>query len=760
MTPFKKSTILVFCLLILFGLEYLGFLVGMNNYFYDLAFRLRGSEKPQDNIIVAAIDEKTLAELGPWPIQRTYYASLLEKTKLAEVVAFDVMMAETTPGDDRLAQAMKRYAPTVLPIIIKEDLSIEDPVQTLSATPAGHVHIERGIDGVAREIYHTLYFQGRRLPSFSSRIYELVKKRSLPRTAPLPEHYEGEGITQADLMRINYRGGPGTIRRVSFLDILQGVYPADHFKGKIVLVGITAMGLVDSVTTPYAETRIGTSGVEVQANIVDNLLLAEGVRVVPLSVSWLIGLAAALGLYVFFYRLTEEAGVLLLAAALVLYSLLTFLVFSSWHVWNPPAAALISFVVLLALAYLFKLQAAAVSLGATYASILPHLRNRGGADQREAVKAGLSGVLTPRGIQKQALVLNNLTHQLVFEKELSDRILLSDIFGVAVFDPEGRLIVANPDIYRLCTANEIFPGNRDRFIAELTPHVLERKAVNPAFDHWLKAPSITVSLSRPETRYLMVDLSLLSVEEKKYSLFILSDITKIKELEILKSQIVSIVSHELKTPMTNIQGFSELLAGSLEGELNQYAGIILEESVRLTKFVNTFLDINRIEEGRQPIRKTPVSVSALIRQVDVKMQPSAREKGIRLSAETPDETPPILIDKALTEQALLNLTENAIKYSPPNSRVTIRVTTEQPDSLKIDIADTGYGIREEELKRIFEKFYRANAEVAEDVKGSGLGLAFVKEAVEAQGGRVTVDSVFGQGSTFSLIFPKGTPEGA
>jgi signal transduction histidine kinase len=514
------------------------------------------------------------------------------------------------------------------------------------------------------------------------------------------------------------------------------------------------MGLVDSVTTPFAEKRLGTSGVEVQANIVNNLLLDEAITVIPLEVRWLIGIVIGLLLYLFFFRMTEGMGLLLLIAAVILYSLSTFFAFTLQHVWNPPAATLISFLVLLVLAYIFKLQAAAISLGDTYDAIRPHLRNGGNVAYKPAqVKAGLSGVLTPKGIERQALVLNDITNQLIFEKELSDRILLSDIFGVAVFDPDGRLIIANRDVHNLCTANAISLDNRNIFVAELAPHVLEKGDYRPALERWLQTPSITVFLNKPETCYLKVDISLLSVAEKNYTLFILSDITKIKEVEILKGQIVSIVSHELKTPMTNIQGFSELLVGSLEGELNRYAGIIQEESVRLTKFINTFLDINRIEEGRQVIRKVPVQVSALIKQVEVKMQPSAKDKGIMLSTEILVEPAPILLDRALTEQALLNLIENAIKYSPHDSRVILQAT-ERPDFVKIDVIDNGYGIKENDQRRIFDKFYRANAELPEDVKGSGLGLAFVKEAVEAQGGQVAVKSTFGKGSTFSLIFPK------
>jgi len=759
MILFKKILLPILCLLILFCLDYLGFLGGMNHYFYDLAFRLRGPEKPLAKIVIVAVDEETLAELGPWPLKRSYYAKALEKMRAAAVVAFDIVMAETSPDDPLLAKTMKQYGAAVLPVIINEDLTIEDPSGMLRGMRAGHVHIERGIDGVAREVHHTLYFKGRMLPSFSSVIYELAGQKPFLRKIQPTSLRDEKTIVQADRMRINYHGGPGAFARISLLDVTRGAYPADYFRGKIVLVGITAMGLVDSAMTPYAETRLGTSGVEIQANIVNNLLLAEAIRVVPLAGHWLIAAMVALSLYPLFFRITEGMGVLLLTAALLLYSLCTFLAFSMWHVWNPPAAAYISFLIMLVLAYIFKLQAAAVSLGVTYEAIRPHLRNAEARDKPEPVRAGLAGILTPRGIQRQALVLHDITNQLIFEKELSDRILLSDIFGVAVFAPDGRLTIANRDIIRLCEANAIPPDSRDRFIAELAPHVMEKGKGDPTLEGWRQMKSITILLNKPEKRYLKVDLSLLSVADKEYVLFILSDITKVKEVEILKGQIVSIVSHELKAPMTNIRGFSELLVDNLEGEMHQFAGIILEESVRLTKFVNTFLDINRMEEGRQPIRKTPIDLAALLRQAVVKMQPMAKDKGIHIQAEASAETGPVALDKDLTEQAILNLAENAVKYSPPDGRVTIRLV-EQPDSVRVEVADNGYGIREEDQSRIFDKFYRANADTAEDVKGSGLGLAFVKEAVLAQGGQVTVASTFGQGATFSIVFPKAVTESA
>jgi signal transduction histidine kinase len=760
MTAPRKIFFLVFCLLLLTLLEYLGLFSGMNTYFYDLAFRIRGPRAPLDRIVIVAIDEKTLETLGRWPLRRSLYASILEKTAAADVVAFDVMMVEPSTDDAVFANKMREYGKTMLPVSIETDMSIALPAPAFSPVPAGHVHIERGIDGIVRDVFHTIDFQGRRLPSFASRIYEIAGWPPFSRGAPVIGKPDATGdIVQSDPMRINYYGGPGTFLHLSFLDVFNGIYPREYFQGKIVLVGITAMGLVDSATTPYSETRMGTAGVEIQANILSNLFQGNAIRTVPTGARWLIGGLLAVLMYWLFIRISEAWSAVLLIAVLAACSVIVFVLFANRHVWYDPAGTYLSMLAVLVLAYIYKLNDAALSLGLTYAAIRPHLRKTGTREMPGPVGSGLSGILTPKGIQAQAFVLNDITHQLIFEKELSDRILLSDVFGVAVFDPDGRLIMANKDIHELCTANAIALDDRDRFIAGLALHVMEKEKSDPVFEQWLKMTSITLFLAKPQKRYLKVDLSVLSVGQSRYALFILSDITKIKELEILKSQIVSIVSHELKTPMTNIQGFSELLVESLDGEMHQFAGIILEESVRLTKFVNLFLDINRIEEGRQQIRKTPVQLSALIRQAALKMQPIANKKGVAVEAEVFDEAAPVLIDRELTEQAILNLAENAVKYSPQGSRVTIRLT-DGPETAGIDVADNGYGIREEDLLRIFEKFYRANAETSEDVKGSGLGLTFVKEAVEAQGGRISVASTFGEGSTFSLVFPKTGPGSA
>ncbi len=749
----KRIIIPLFCLLILFFLEYLGIFAGMNHYFYDLSFRIRGPEKPLANIVIVAIDEQTLAKLGRWPLKRGYYASILGKMTAAQAVAFDVMMSEPSEDDAILAREMHRYAKVVLPAVIEEKMSIEYPSRTLPPVRTGHVHIERGIDGIVREVYHTLYFQGNFLPSFSSVLYEMAGKTLFPRVNPIPDRQDDATIIQSDLMRINYYGGPGTFTRISFGDVINGVYSPAYFQGKIVLVGMTAMGLVDSATTPYSGTRLGTPGVEIQATILNNLLMGDAINVIPLPMRWIISLLLGLFLYYHFFRTTEGRGALLLIAALLLYSIFSFLSFALWRIWCAPTGTYVTFLTLFALAYIFKLNDAAVSLGITYDAIRPHLRNAEAKEKSGLVKRGISGVLTPKGIQSQAFLLNDLTNQLIFEKELSDRILLSDIFGVAVFDPEGSLVIANRDVHHFSSANGISLDSRNHFMEGLAPHIMEKADGGVTFLQWLERASMTVYLMKPVKRYLKVNILRLPVGEKEYSLFILTDITKLKEVEILKSHIVLIVSHELKAPMTSIQGFSEILTENLEGPMHRFATIIHDESLRLAKFVDTFLDINRIEEGRQQINKVSVVLSDLLIETALIMAPLAEKKGIRLLVERPDNVAPVSVDRDLTKQCIMNLVENAMKYSPSDREVILKVE-EAAEVIRVDVTDQGYGIRPADLDIIFEKFYRSRSEETEEIKGSGLGLTFVKKAVEAQGGRIAVVSTYGKGSTFSLFFPK------
>ncbi len=237
---------------------------------------------------------------------------------------------------------------------------------------------------------------------------------------------------------------------------------------------------------------------------------------------------------------------------------------------------------------------------------------------------------------------------------------------------------------------------------------------------------------------------------------ILRDITREKEIDRLKTELVSLVAHELRSPLTCISGFSELLLDNTvtRDQSKEYASIILKESNRLSELINKFLDISKIEAGKSQVRKTPVDIKMLVEKVLDFNSQLADKKQIRFNLEAPQEVTTTYIDRDMMEQAILNLYSNAIKYSPEKAQVTVRVA-ENEKEFQIDIEDTGFGISEESLPHIFDKFYRiTDDEKVRDITGSGLGLSLVKEIVEIHGGLIKVKSKLGHGSKFTVILPK------
>jgi signal transduction histidine kinase len=349
----------------------------------------------------------------------------------------------------------------------------------------------------------------------------------------------------------------------------------------------------------------------------------------------------------------------------------------------------------------------------------------------------------------------DVSRLLVLEKVLTDKALFSDFHGVILFGPDGKRMIANDRALSVFRSAGISTESLERFLKELTPSIPEKEGA-PVFlclSGEGTRDTFGLSLAAPKRMFLDAELSSLHVDEKRYLLFLFSDITRTKEMEIMKGEIVSVVSHELKTPMTTIQGFSEMLTQTLQGEEREFAQIIHQESERLARFVNTFLDVSRMEEGRQGVKRMPVRLNEVAAEVVHNLLPVAREKDMDILVEAPAELTILMIDRDLTKQCILNLCENAIKYSTPKNVVTVRIS-EQAGTITLDVADHGYGINREDLDKVFRKFFRSRSEATGDVPGSGLGLSFVKEAVEAQGGTVRAESAIGQGSVFTIVFTK------
>jgi len=230
-------------------------------------------------------------------------------------------------------------------------------------------------------------------------------------------------------------------------------------------------------------------------------------------------------------------------------------------------------------------------------------------------------------------------------------------------------------------------------------------------------------------------------------------------LSRLKSDFVANVSHELKTPLALIRLFAETLElrrVPSEEKAQQYYRVINKESQRLTQLINNILDFSRIEAGRKEYRFVPTDVGAVVKEVVESYRFPIEQQGFELDVHVDDDLPEIVVDPEALSQALLNLANNAIKYSGDEKYLGLDVRLDG-DRVAISVADRGVGIPKAEQKRIFEKFYRVENTLIHTTKGSGLGLALVQHIIDAHGGSIEIESEPGEGTTFRLLIPLSPP---
>jgi len=236
---------------------------------------------------------------------------------------------------------------------------------------------------------------------------------------------------------------------------------------------------------------------------------------------------------------------------------------------------------------------------------------------------------------------------------------------------------------------------------------------------------------------------------------VLRDVSREQRLAQLRTDFVSNVSHELKTPLTSVRMLAETMRlGRVKNksEVQEYLSIIVNESERLTRLINTVLDFSKIEQGKKEYELEPTNLSKVVKSVISVMESPIREKGFKLRSDISPNVQAVADADAL-EQALLNLLSNAIKYTRERKEISVRLWTED-ESIYIQVGDQGIGISESEQKRIFEKFYRAHIRHKQDTSGAGLGLTVAKHIVDAHDGMIEVQSKVGEGSTFTIILPR------
>jgi two-component system phosphate regulon sensor histidine kinase PhoR len=351
--------------------------------------------------------------------------------------------------------------------------------------------------------------------------------------------------------------------------------------------------------------------------------------------------------------------------------------------------------------------------------------------------------------------IEDQVHRLSAEKQRLDTILRSMGEGVMVTAPDGVITLVNPAFRRLFSIAGDVEGKK---LVEISRHPDLLEAFNdlgkPEVNELIREISIQPNDCTLFTHWVPLDVD--RVRQGIVAVF--HDISDLKKAENMRRDFVANVSHELRTPVTIIKGYAEtLLDGALESNpahAKRFVEIISSHSERLTNLINDILTLSSLETKEALLELNPIDVSGTIAKACMLLQERADQKSIAILNEAiGGALPRVMADQGRLEQVVVNLLENAIKYTPDGG--SIRLFTEDENAyIRVSVADTGIGIPFKDLPRIFERFYRVDEARTREQGGTGLGLAIVKHIVQLHGGNVSVTSDPGHGSVFSFTLKK------
>jgi two-component system phosphate regulon sensor histidine kinase PhoR len=360
-----------------------------------------------------------------------------------------------------------------------------------------------------------------------------------------------------------------------------------------------------------------------------------------------------------------------------------------------------------------------------------------------------------QALNQMAQQLKETIDEVITGKSKLESVLANMVSGVIFLRQDGRVELINPAAGQILGINPILSGSRQQ--VEIIRNYQLSTLIATALKMG-KAIKEELLILVPHEKNVQVNITSITGREDSNlgAVVVLHDITDFRKLERMRTDFVANVSHELKTPVTSLKGYAEtLLDGALDDSetAREFVKIILTESERLRILIDELLKLSRIESTANPVMWQKINIDALIGSLKVKFKPQIKERQVELEFTRPEYQLIAMGDNSMIEQVLTNLIDNAIKYSPVGGKVKMAVS-EQAEGILFEVIDTGSGIPEQELKRIFERFYRVDKGRSRKLGGTGLGLAIVKHILETHGSQIKVESTLGRGSRFYFTLPK------
>ena len=329
--------------------------------------------------------------------------------------------------------------------------------------------------------------------------------------------------------------------------------------------------------------------------------------------------------------------------------------------------------------------------------------------------------------------------------------------GILVTDNEKNLVLINPMAPQMLDLKTDSPLGRPMDHVVFQPQLVEM--VGQLFNEDESYTALEQEIKISDNLWIRARSAPVRDSESSIlgSVTVLADITHMKEMDRMKSEFVAMVSHELKAPLAAIQQQIDVLLAGIAGPINEKQTHFLSRAQTraqgLIDLINQLLDLSRIEAGQDISRQEPLDLAPVIRKAVEFLQAQAEAKKQQLILTVPESLPRISADPRSMDEVVVNLVNNAIKYTPDEGRIEIQADI-CGNYVRIRVSDTGYGIPKDDLHRIFQKFFRVRSEKNRSISGTGLGLPIVKGIIEAHLGTIKVESELGQGTTFEILLPQ------
>jgi CHASE2 domain-containing sensor protein/signal transduction histidine kinase len=755
---------------------------GIDHLVYDRFLALH-SQPVLSDIVVVEIDNASIERLGRWPWPRSVHASLLTQLARAKpaAVIYDVLFTEAAADDAQLAHAIA-LSPTYLPVLLSPEDSggerfVEKPVPPLAAAAAGlgHINLEVDGDGIVRSV---ALFEGdahSRWPQLMVPVWRAIRSGAIPLSPPVAgldgvRDRTREPVDEARFL-IPFGLNAASYSHVSFASVVAGEVPPEQLRGRVVLIGVTASGLYDRFATPVSGELGPLPGVYIHANVLDTLLTGRAIDPVPAAPLFLVSLVPLAALLAGFLVLSPRRSLLLtLGLCLLVVGGSAALLYGA-RLWMSPAPAVVGLIVVYPIWNWRRLEMTMAYLRKELQRLAdePHLlpetpqrRREFGGDVLEQHMA-LMAQAAQRVQDMKRFVWDSLD-------SVPEPILVSDVRGIVLIAnhaaaahferlgsvmPQGRLmreVLGDLAFVKTIDAGTEGDAERDTWARTHWPAILD-----PARLEFADLMAQGIEVRDLAERDHLLRYAMCTNEEGEVTGWIagLVDVSALHAAERQREDALRLLSHDMRSPQASILALVEIERARIESDhVHELLERIARYSRRALTLADDFVQLARAESQAYVLE--PVSLSELTIDASDEVWPQAHAKQIQMeTAAEGDDGYWICADRSLMTRALVNIMNNAVKYSPPESRITCTIgpVNGLPARVQCTIRDQGYGIPLEQQSRLFQRFRRFHEAEQPDTGGAGLGMAFVKTVVTRHGGDVQVVSAPGRGTAFTVLLP-------